>query len=361
VAADEFQARRARVQSQFGERKVDALIVPFGPNLRYLTGFTGSNGLLLMPAQGEALLYTDPRYRIQAAQEVSCQVRVCVGPLLPRLIAAVERGRARRLGFDPAHTSCADYESLRSGLRLAIALEGVGGWIERQRMIKSAAEIELIRRSVETNSAAFEQAVRQARAGMRESDLAAELDYRMRRKGAEAPAFETIVAAGARTALPHARPTAAPIKAGDLVLVDMGAMQDGYASDMTRMLHLGRPSARAKRMYRAVLEAQQAAVDAVRPGVTAMHVDRAARRVLKAHGLDKAFVHSTGHGLGLEIHEPPRVGRKEKTRLEAGMAITIEPGAYLEGVGGIRIEDTVVVTRGGCQVLTPTPKELRVI
>ena len=219
----------------------------------------------------------------------------------------------------------------------------------------------MIRRSVETNSTAFEQAVKHARAGMREADLAAELEYRMRRAGAEKPAFDTIVATGARSALPHAQPTSARLASGDLVVVDMGAMQQGYASDMTRMLFLGSPGAKVKRMYRAVLEAQQAALDAVRPGVTAMHVDRAARRVLKTEGLEHAFIHSTGHGLGLEIHEPPRLGKKEKLRLEPGMAITIEPGVYLEGFGGIRIEDTVVVTPSGCEILTPTSKELRVL
>jgi Xaa-Pro aminopeptidase len=146
-----------------------------------------------------------------------------------------------------------------------------------------------------------------------------------------------------------------------MILVDMGAMLDGYASDMTRMLFLGKTEPRVKRMYGAVLEAQLAAIDAVRPGVSAHAVDRAARRVLAAHGLDRAFVHSTGHGLGLEIHEPPRIGRKEKTRLERGMAITIEPGAYVEGFGGIRIEDTVVVTENGCEVLTPTSKDLRTL
>jgi Xaa-Pro aminopeptidase len=159
--------------------------------------------------------------------------------------------------------------------------------------------------------------------------------------------------------LPHARPTGAPI--AKLVLIDMGAMRNGYASDMTRMLYLGRPDAKVKRLYRAVLEAQQAAIAAVRPGVTSAHVDRQARLVLRARKLDKAFVHSTGHGLGLEIHEPPRVGKKDKTRLERGMVITIEPGVYLEGYGGIRIEDTVVVTETGCEVLTPAGKELLVV
>jgi Xaa-Pro aminopeptidase len=196
---------------------------------------------------------------------------------------------------------------------------------------------------------------------MKESELAAELEYRMRRLGAEKPSFDTIVAGGPRSALPHAQPTAARLESGDLVVVDMGALQEGYCSDMTRMLFLGTPGNKVKRTYRAVLEAQLAAIDAARAGVSTARVDRAARQVLKGYGLEKAFVHSTGHGLGLEIHEPPRVGKRDRTVLEAGMAITIEPGVYLEGFGGIRIEDTVVVTRTGCEILTPTPKELRVI
>ena len=195
---------------------------------------------------------------------------------------------------------------------------------------------------------------------MREQDLAAELEYRMRRLGAEKPSFDTIVAGGEHSALPHAQPGKARLDGG-LVVVDMGAMLDGYASDMTRMLHVGSPGAKVKRMYRAVWEAQLAAIDAVRPGARTAAIDAAARRVLKGYGLDKAFTHSTGHGLGLEIHEPPRLGRKDKLRLQPGMAITIEPGVYLEGFGGIRIEDTVVVTDRGCEILTPTSKELRVI
>ncbi len=168
------------------------------------------------------------------------------------------------------------------------------------------------------------------------------------------------MAGGARAALPHAQPTAAPLSSG-FVLVDMGAFVDGYASDMTRMLHFGAPGAKARRAYKAVLEAQLAAIDAVRAGAMAVAPDRAARAVLKRYDLDRAFVHSTGHGLGLEIHEPPRIGKREKLRLRAGMAITIEPGVYLEGWGGIRIEDTVLVTDTGCEILTPTDKELRVI
>jgi Xaa-Pro aminopeptidase len=212
---------------------------------------------------------------------------------------------------------------------------------------------------VETNSRAFEQTIARFKPGMLEQDLAAELEYRMRRLGAEKPSFETIVAGGAHSALPHAQPGKARLDGG-LVVIDMGAMQEGYASDMTRMLHIGSPGTKAKRMYRAVLEAQLAAIDAVRPGVRTTAIDAAARNVLKSYGMDRAFTHSTGHGLGLEIHEPPRLGKKDKLRLKAGMAITIEPGVYVEGFGGIRIEDTVVVTERGCEILTPTSKDLRV-
>jgi len=183
----------------------------------------------------------------------------------------------------------------------------------------------------------------------------------MRRLGAEKAAFETIVAMGSRSALPHAQPTARKLANDELLLIDMGACQDGYMSDMTRVLFFGRPSRRLRTMYNAVLKAQLAAIDAVRPGITAAQVDRAARRVLETEGLGKEFVHSTGHGLGLEIHEGPRLGRRDKTKLKPGMAITIEPGAYIRDYGGIRIEDTVLVTKNGCEVLTPTSKELRLL
>jgi len=256
--------------------------------------------------------------------------------------------------------TCEFFESFKGHLPMKASLVAAGGWVEELRMVKSPEELALIRRSVDTNSRAFEQTVSRLKPGVREQDFAAELEYRMRRLGAEKPSFDTIVAGGERSALPHAQPGRARLDAG-LVVVDMGAVWEGYASDMTRMLHIGPPGAKAKRMYRAVLEAQLAAIDAVRPGVRTAAIDAAARRVLKRYGLDKAFTHSTGHGLGLEIHEPPRLGKKDHTRLQTGMAITIEPGVYLEGFGGIRIEDTIVVTANGCEILTPTSKDLRVV
>jgi Xaa-Pro aminopeptidase len=360
MAADLFRERRGVVAAGLAERKLDGFLIGFGANLRYLTGFTGSNGMLLVTPR-DALFFTDPRYRLQAGQEVSCRVRVARGPLLPLAAAAAARRGLRRLGFEKARLSFEQYETLTAALSMRASARPVGGWIEKLRMVKSAGELQRIRESVALNSRAFEQAVRHAKAGMHEIDLAAEIDYRMRRLGAEKPAFDTIVAAGERGAKPHARPTGESLRRHDLVVVDMGAQREGYMSDMTRMLHVGAPPAKTRRTYRAVLEAQLAALDAVRAGVAADAVDRAARRVLQKFGLDKAFTHSTGHGLGLEIHEPPRLGKKDKTRLEAGMAITIEPGVYLEGFGGIRIEDTVVVTPNGCEILTPTSKELRMI
>jgi Xaa-Pro aminopeptidase len=359
-AAVEFEHRRRTVTAGLAARKVDALLVAFSPNLRYLTGFTGSNGCLLM-TPGKSTLFTDPRYTIQAAQESDTPVRIAKGPLVVDVVAAIARSGLKYIGYEPARMTCDFFEALQGSLPMKASLVAVRGWIEELRMVKTADELARIRRSVETNSRAFEQAMARVRPGMKEQDLAAELEYRMRRLGAEKPSFETIVAGGARSALPHAQPTAALLRAGDLVVVDMGAFQEGYASDMTRMLFLGRPGARVKRTYRAVLEAQLAAIDKVRAGVPCARVDAAARRVLKSYGLDRAFVHSTGHGLGLEIHEPPRIGKRDQSVLQEGMAITIEPGVYLEGFGGIRIEDTVVVTERGCEILTPTSKDLRVI
>jgi Xaa-Pro aminopeptidase len=343
------------------ERKLDAMLVSGAPNIRYLSGFTGDNGSLLI-TPGRAILFTDPRFEIQAAQESpSWQLKIAKGPLTLELVAAIKRLKLKRVGYEPARLTCDAFDSIESRLPMGASLEPVNGWIEQLRMVKTADEIARIRRSVETNSRAFEQTIRRFREGMTESDLAAELEYRMRRLGAEKPSFDSIVAGGPRSALPHAQPTAAKLRNGQLVVVDMGAIQDGYCSDMTRMLFIGTPTAKVKRLYAAVLEAQLAAVAAVRPGVLATKVDRAARQVLKGHGLDRFFVHSTGHGLGLEIHEPPRIGKRDKTRLEAGMAITIEPGVYLEGYGGIRIEDTLVVTETGAEILTPTNKSLYVI
>lgn len=347
---------------RWGELKFDALLVSGLPNVRYVSGFTGSNGLVLLTPDSMTL-FTDPRYGIQAVEESGARGNVVVakGPLMNAAAQVIKRKRIKRVGFEKARLSYEAWQLLKETLPLGVNLRPAGALIEERRMVKTPEEIERIRRSVRINSEAFTAAVKKMRPGISEADVAAEIEYQMRRRGAEKPSFDTIVAFGARTALPHAQPTAQRLGNHELVLIDMGATQEGYASDMTRMVFLGKPAADARRMYDAVLEAQLAAIDAVREGVTAERVDRAARQRLKSRGLDKAFVHSTGHGLGLEIHEPPRLGKKDKTELRAGMVVTIEPGVYVKGAGGVRIEDTVLVTERGCEILTPTSKELMVL
>ena len=345
----------------FGELKIDALLVSALPNIRYLCGFTGSNGLMLVTPDSQTL-FTDPRYAIQASEESRAMVKIVAkGPLELAAIEIIRRQRLKRIGFEASRMIYESYQRLKQALPLASTLKPIAAIIEKQRMIKSPEEIARIRRSVLTKSEAFESTVRSIRPGVSEMAIAAELDFKMRRLGAEKAAFETIVATGIRTALPHAQPSQQKAALNELLLIDMGSCQNGYMSDMTRMLFLGRPSRQVRSMYNSVLEAQLAAIDAVREGVTAAHVDRKARQVLESEGLGKQFVHSTGHGLGLEIHEPPRIGKKEATRLVAGMVITIEPGAYVRGFGGVRIEDTVLVTKNGCEVLTPTSKELMLL
>ena len=345
------------MSARLPELKIDSLLVSSPANVRYLTGYAGSNGLLLLTKTG-AHFFTDPRYALSASAEITCAVHIEKKPLIGAAAAIIKRKRLKKIGFESSWVHYADYTKLKDDLPLGASLQPIGAVIEEQRMIKSAAELALIRRSVITNSEAYSKTIRRVRAGASEQDIAAELDYQMRALGAEKAAFETIVAAGVRSALPHAHPTPHRLGENELLLIDMGASQEGYASDMTRVAHTGTPPKRILRLYKAVLEAQLAALSVIKAGVMTGEVDAAARGVLKRHELDRAFVHSTGHGLGLEIHEPPRIARKDKTKLQAGMAITIEPGAYIDGLGGIRIEDTVLVTERGCEVLTPTPKDL---
>lgn len=359
ASQSDFAARRDALTARLPELKADAFLILALPNVHYLGGFTGSNGAILLTAD-RSLLFTDPRYQTQAPAESDCEVRIAKGPLLKEVASWIKRLRLKSLAFEQNRISFEDYAQIRA-LAPAIRLKAVSGAVEKLRMFKSETEIATIRASVQLNSAALEAALRQFKPAMSELDLAAEIDYRMRILGADGTAFDTIVASGPRTALPHAHPTGHPVLADQLLLVDMGARVAGYCSDMTRTHAVGKLTPKTRRMYRAVLESQLAAIDAVKPGATTVSVDRAARQVLRGYAMDKLFIHSTGHGLGLEIHEAPRVGRKDGTKLLPGMAITIEPGVYLEGVGGIRIEDTVIVTETGCDILTPTGKELVVL
>jgi Xaa-Pro aminopeptidase len=344
-------------QETDNQKRLDCLIVSGSENVRYLSGYTGSNGLMLLFAGGLANFYTDPRYTVQAGRQVNCKVKIAKRHLIPALMADLKKSPAASIGIEKDHLTVGQFQSLMKLLPNYAMVEPVEGHIENLRMVKDEGEIAAIRHSVNVNSQALEGAMKRLKPGITEADFAAEIDYRSRKLGAERPAFDTIVAAGERAALPHAQPGAAKIGPG-LLLIDMGAFCNGYASDMTRMVHFGKAGSKYRKAYKAVLEAQLAAIDAVKPGVTSKAIDKVTHETLKKHGLEKEFIHSTGHGLGLDIHEGPRIGRKEKTKLQAGMVITIEPGVYVEGWGGIRIEDTVLVTPTGCEILTPTPKDL---
>jgi Xaa-Pro aminopeptidase len=352
----EIEQRRSDIASRLPEIKANALLVSSPANIRYLSGYTGSNGLILLLA-AETHFFTDPRYEISARQNVPGHVHVVKGPLITGVIQVIKRKRLKKIAFESAWTQFEAYQRLKEELPLGASLVPAGRVIEERRMLKSRAEIDIIRRSVNLNSQAYARVLKRLRPGVRELDVAAEIEFQMKMLGAEKPSVDTIIAAGAHSALPHSHPSAHQIGAKELLLIDMGASLEGYASDMTRVTHLGEPPKRIREMYRAVLESQMAGIAAVRNGVTAGKVDSATRNVLKKYKLDKAFVHSTGHGLGLEIHEPPRLGKHDKTPLRAGMTITIEPGVYIEGVAGVRIEDTVLVTQNGCEVLTPTSKD----
>jgi Xaa-Pro aminopeptidase len=356
VTESEYRQRRSAVVAALTERRLDALVVSSPASIRYLTGFTGSNGLLVL-SSGSARILTDHRYELQAGTETACKVSVARGSLFTAA-AKVLTGQRTMVGFDPRHLSHQAYLELSKASASGLRLLPAAGLVENLRMVKSPGEIDRIRRSCRLASEAFLKLISKLRPGVSEIGFAADIDNRMKRLGAEKPAFETIVAFGDHAAMPHANPGSRLLAENELVLVDMGAFLEGYASDMTRMAFLGRPSRRVRDLHRIVLDAQLGALDAIRDGVTAESVDRAARRVLKTHKLDRFFLHSCGHGLGLEIHEAPRLGRGEKTRLRVGMAVTIEPGVYLQKLGGIRIEDTVMVTPHGCEILTPASKEL---
>jgi Xaa-Pro aminopeptidase len=230
--------------------------------------------------------------------------------------------------------------------------------VEDLRAIKSPEELDAMRRSAKLGSEVMTEIIEWIKPGMRELDVAAEIDYKMRRKGASGPAFETIVASGARSALPHAKPTPKRLRKKELVVLDLGAILAHYCSDLTRTISLGRASAEVRRLHRAVQAAQQAACEALRPGVKTGSVDRAARLRLDQSHLGRYFTHSTGHGLGIEVHEPPRLGRAQKREIRVGNVVTIEPGVYIEGFGGIRIEDDVAVLSSGIEVLTGAPHGL---
>lgn len=331
------------------------------PNVRYLTGFTGSAGYLIVGHERTGLV-TDARYREQAAEEVPSGVEVWIADdgwrpeVADRLPEATRDGP---VGFESDHVTVRGRERLGEEAP-AVAWTAVDGLVETLRERKGSDELQRIRSAARLGDRVLGDFLdRVPVEGATEAELAAELDYRLRRAGSEGVAFDTIVAAGPRSALPHASPSERAVREGDLLLVDFGARADGYCSDMTRVFSLGAPEEWQRELHAAVVEAQRAALEALGPGVEAADVDGAARDSLQAVGLAEHFGHSTGHGIGLEVHEGPSLSARSDARLEPGHVVTVEPGAYLPGRGGVRIEDDVAVLEDGAEVLTGFSRNLR--
>lgn len=354
--AHPFQTRLAKLRAKLEGRKLPLLLVTNPRHIFYLTGFRGSAGMAAL-GSCEAVLWVDPRYTLQARADArNVEVIEERGSLLKAVSRWLRKKRFKRVGFEDAQVTYSDYRALEKDSRGKVRFEPASGIVEGIRFVKDQVEITQIRAACQVTVDAFAEVRSLIRPGARESDLAAEIEFRMRRKGAEGPAFDTIVASGPRAAAPHARASHKLLGKSELVIFDLGAILNGYAADMTRTVYLGpKPGRRIKSLYKAVLEAQHRAVESIRDGVEAHAVDAAARDALSRRGLASYFTHSTGHGVGLDIHETPRLGRNDKTRLQTGCVVTVEPGVYLEGLGGIRLEDTVLVGPNGPEILTSAP------
>lgn len=379
-------ARLVRIRAELAERRLEALVLSHLPNIAYTTNYDGSTALAVIDAQRLYLL-SDFRYSAAVLAMLGSEsappdaefVRVD-GSYEEALAALVERLGVTTIGLEAQSVSWKRAEWWRQRLGATLvpadaprpdagrALVATDALVERVRMVKDDYEVGTFRAAA-TRLSEVARAILQdgvVKAGRAEQEIAAEIDYRMKTAGFTRPAFETIVAAGPNSALPHAQPTARRVEEGDLVVLDFGGVLDGYCVDLTRTVAVGDPGDEGRRFYRAVKAAQARAIEATRAGAATDAVDAAARNSLAAEGLAEAFGHSTGHGLGLEIHEEPRLGKRRTegpapTVLERGVVCTIEPGVYVPGVGGVRLEDDVLVTDAGCEVLTDVPFEPRLL
>ena len=360
-----MRGRRRRLEAAVRAAGAEALLVTDAADVRYLCGFTGSNAALLVfgggRARASATMFTDGRYTEQAGAEVEGAKVVVVGegPVAKAAVEfAVEAG-VRRCGFDAGRVTVAGLEAMRGWVPGKVRrgwFAATAGLVAKLREVKDEVEVDALRAAAALGGRLFDGVLEHVVAGATEMEVAMALEYMARLEGAERMSFETIVAGGERSALPHGRATTAKLPRRGFAVVDFGVVLEGYCSDMTRTVHMGAARKGEREVYEAVLEAQEAAVAAVRAGVLAKDVDAAAREVLAGRGLGEWFTHSTGHGVGVEIHEGPRLGKTSEERLKAGMVVTIEPGVYLPGKFGVRIEDMVLVTRTGCEVLTPSTK-----
>jgi Xaa-Pro aminopeptidase len=355
------QARRRRAQSMVRELDADAVLVTAAPNVRYLTGLASSNAALLLPADGEGLLATDSRYALAAQRDAPDLELLTERSVEVRLAAEAARRGVRKLAFE-AHEMTVERHA-----EVAARAEGVitvpfGRKIEELRTVKDQSELELLATACRITAQALADALPQIRPGLSERSLASLLDYRMTQLGADRPAFDTIVASGPNGAIPHHAPTDRPLRRGDLVTMDFGALYGGYHADMTRTVAVGKPSEWQRDIYDLVAEAQRAGIEALEVGAEIGAVDAAARDVIEAAGHAGHFQHGLGHGVGLEIHEAPLMGYGRTGKLEDRVPVTVEPGVYLPGKGGVRIEDVLVVTAGGgARTLTSATRELLVL
>jgi Xaa-Pro aminopeptidase len=355
------EERAQRLADAVAERELDALLVADLVNLRYVTGFTGTNGLALIGAgeEGARVFVTDFRYVERAADEVhGFEQRRGGRDLFDSLAEALPAARPLRLGFDDAHLPVRRHRELGAALGDDVDLVPAGGMVEDLRRVKDPGELERIRAAAALADAAFNAMLERGLTGRTERAVALDLEDEMRHRGATTPSFPSIVAAGPHGALPHAEPRDVPIEPGALVVIDWGALVDGYCSDCTRTVATGELDAEAAEIYALVQRAQQAGLDAVRAGPSGRDVDASARQVIEEAGRGEEFGHGLGHGVGLEVHEAPRLAKSDDSPLQAGNVVTIEPGVYLPGRLGVRIEDLAVVTKDGAEVLSSVTKDL---
>jgi Xaa-Pro aminopeptidase len=354
--------RADRVADALGEREADVLLVTDLVNVRWLTGFTGSNAAAVVGREGSRRFVTDFRYLTQSAEEVDpAWEREIAVDLLAGVVKGLPGSGELRVAFDDAHMSVKDHGRLAGMVRAGIELVPAGGAIETLRAVKDADELEAIRAAARLADDALSDVLGRGLVGRTEREVALDLEFTMRRMGAQAASFPPIVAAGEHGALPHATPREVPIPAGTLVVVDWGAQLDGYASDCTRTYATGDIDPRDGQVYELVLQAQEAALAAVRPGPTGREVDAVARSIIDAAGHAEHFGHGLGHGVGLDVHEGPRLSKQGEAALAAGMVVTVEPGVYVPGAVGVRIEDLVIVTDDGAEVVSSLPKELQIV
>lgn len=340
---------------------LDALIVSSLHNVRYLTSFSGSNALCVVK-QKDATFLTDGRYAEQSVDEVSRIFKLTITAL--GLYEGLAKQKllhgCRRIGFESHYVSYAQYRTMKK-LCPSFSFVPTTDVVERLAVLKDAEEIAAIQKAVDISDKVFGKVLAMIKPGMEERTVAAEISYLHKHFGAEGDSFETIVASGPRGSLPHARASSKRIRKGEMVTLDFGCVVDGYNSDITRTIAVGRASRRAREIYKVVLDAQSGAIDAARGGMSARELDAVARTQITRAGYGKYFIHSLGHGLGLHVHERPRISSLSKEHLQAGSVITIEPGVYIPDFGGVRIEDDILLTETGCRVLNSAPKELLIV